>query len=118
MNFRNHYNGICPNFFKSCTIYRGECFTQTFSGRRPKQESVRFAGAPVFSSSKGEYWKVHDNDYEDEDIDNNDEEDEDKDDDDDVDNKDENGGDFGVLQGVYKYTILHCDDLRKENLKF
>ena len=27
--------------------------------RQPKQESVRFAGAPVLSSSKGEYWKVH-----------------------------------------------------------
>ena len=36
--------------------------------RQPKQESVRFAGAAVLSSSKGEYWKVH-NDENDEEVD-------------------------------------------------
>ena len=74
----------------------GECFTQTFAGsqnislkhqtptkhpnipnicRQPKQESVRFAGAPVLSSSKGEYWKVHNDDEEDEDYEEVDDED-------------------------------------------
>ena len=34
-------------------------FHPNISPRSPKQEGVRFAGAPVLSSSKGEYWKVH-----------------------------------------------------------
>ena len=35
-------------------------FYPNISPRSPKQEGVRFAGAPVLSSSKGEYWKVDD----------------------------------------------------------
>ena len=42
-----------------CLMSRANSKDETYiSSRSPKQEGVGFAGAPVVSSSRGEYWKV------------------------------------------------------------